>query len=151
MKHIRRQPPQGVITGPKDRAGCCRLARGAPSGQFSHDEAQVERGDAAEVAFVVIDEAPQGGASQPAAVGDVGEPPLNLFPTLFKQGFAAFAFHGAGRFDHGPPGFGPEVGRLPAIGIGVADDGAKARRLLNDAQLPGTVKSMAASTSLSLA
>ena len=44
-----------------------------PFRQFSHDEAEVEREDAAEVAFVVIDPAAQGGAPHL---------PSNLFKAL---------------------------------------------------------------------
>ena len=70
---LRQQPPHCNITDPKSRAGRGRLARGACAGQFSHDEAQVERGKSAEIVFVVIDTAAQGGAPQAAAIGDVSE------------------------------------------------------------------------------
>ena len=98
-----------MITGPKGRAGRGRLLRGAFSGQFPHNEAQVERGDAAEITFLVIDPAAQGGAPQAPAVQNVGEAPLKLSAAFFEQGFAAFAFHGTGGIGHGPPGFGLEV------------------------------------------
>ena len=48
---LRQHPPSCIITGPKGRAGRRRLARGAFAGQFSHDHAEVERGDAAEITF----------------------------------------------------------------------------------------------------
>ena len=83
---LRQEPPPCMITGPKSRAGRRRLARGAFSGQFSHDQAEVEREDAAQVAFVVIDPAAQGGAPQAAAVEDVV---LTMLRLLQKQTLAS--------------------------------------------------------------
>ncbi len=117
-----------------------RLPRGAHSGQFAHDQAEVEREDAAETAFVVIDPATQGGAPHPPAVEDVGEPPLDLSAAPFEQGLAAFAFHGTGGPDHRHPGFWLMIDGLAPLGVGVTDDGAQAGRLLNDGQLSGTVE-----------
>jgi len=146
---FRHQPPQGVITGPKGRTGRRRLARGAHSGQFAHDQAEVEREDAAEIAFIVIDPAAQGGAPEAPAVQDVGESPLNLFAALFEQGFLSRAlpllvFHRVGGPGHRHPGFWLKIGGLAPLGVGVADDGAQAGRLPNDGQLPGTVEAFVA-------
>ena len=112
---LRQEPPPCMITGPKSRAGRRRLARGAFSGQFSHDQAEVEREDAAQVAFVVIDPAAQGGAPQAAAVENVGKAPPDLFAALFEQGFAAFAFHGAGVFWPRPAGLRAQGSRAGGV------------------------------------
>jgi hypothetical protein len=45
-------------------------------------------------------------------------------PRLFEEGFAGFAFHGAGGLVDGFAGFRLKVFRIAAGGIGVADDGS---------------------------
>ena len=65
----------------------------------------------------------------------MGKSAFDVFPAFFEKGFAAFAFHGAGRPVHGLPGFGFKIVRLTAGGVGIADDGARSRCLLDDAQL----------------
>jgi len=117
-----------------------RLARGAHSGQFSHDQAEVEREDAAEIAFIDVFLAPEGCPPQAAAVQDVGETALNVHAPFFEERFAGFAFHRAGGPVHGLTVRGIEVVRVAPRGIGVPNDGPRPGLLLDDGQLPRAVE-----------
>lgn len=63
-------------------------------------------------------------------------------PRFLSRALPLLLFTARAALCHGPPGLGLQIRGLAAFGVGVADDGAQARRCLDDAQLPADCESL---------
>jgi hypothetical protein len=83
-----------------------QLAGGADSEEFAHQEANVERNDPAEIAFVDVFAASQVRASEASGIENMRKTAFDVFASSAEQCLAALAFYGAGGFPDGGAFFG---------------------------------------------
>jgi len=132
-------PPQAAKKSPRGRSCRGGLLWRAPAGELAHDQAEIERENAAQIAFVDICQAPQRGSSQASAVQGVGKTAFDLFTPLPQQVFAALAAHGARCFLQGGAHFRLKVFQSPPRGLPISGHGARSGLMLDGGQFPDIV------------